>query len=202
MYGCDWYFQSKEFLDKQKEFTNNQSDKNWKQIMEKICDTIYKKTGIKVTNPSQLPQVKKKVAQNRKNKRTFSTNYKYNNIIFDSSYELCYYIWLRDNGIDFEYQPPNCTFDYEYEGETHTYFPDFKIGDRIVEIKGLHFFKNKDINEVMINPYNRSQDGLAEAKHQCMIKNGIELLTECGKYIKYVKNKYGKNFIKELKVNR
>lgn len=170
--------------------------------MEKICDTIYQKTGIKVTNPSQLPQVKKKIAQNRKNKRIFSTNYKYNNIIFDSSYELCYYIWLSDNGIYFEYQPQNCSFVYEYEGEIHTYFPDFKIGDRIVEIKGLHFFKNHDINEVMINPYNRKYDGLVEAKHQCMIKNGIELLTDCEKYIKYVKNKYGKNFIKEHKVNK
>jgi hypothetical protein len=29
--------------------------------------------------------------------------YKYNNIIFDSSWELAYYIWLNDNNIKFIY---------------------------------------------------------------------------------------------------
>lgn len=35
----------------------------------------------------------------------------------------------------------------------------------------------------MINPYNRSLDDLAEAKHQCMIKNNIKIITDIKPYI-------------------
>ena len=30
--------------------------------------------------------------------------YCYNNVMFDSSWELAYYIWLKDNNINFEYK--------------------------------------------------------------------------------------------------
>ena len=50
----------------------------------------------------------------------------------------------------------------------------------------------------MINPFNRKLDGLAEAKHQCMIKNNVIILTEneYNFYLKYVKKNYGRTYLK------
>ena len=57
------------------------------------------------------------------------------------------------------------------------YCPDFKVGDMLFEVKGDHFFENKDVHSKMICPFDHSQDGLYEAKHQCMLKNNVIILT-------------------------
>ena len=129
--------------------------------------------------------------------------YYYDGRYFDSSWELAYYIWLKDNNADFEYQPA-IKFKYTYNDETHYYCPDFKIGDKLQEIKGNLFFENGNINEKMICPFNRQLDGLFEAKHQCMIANNVRILTEndIKEYIQYVKSNYGINFLKNCKVQK
>lgn len=40
----------------------------------------------------------------------------------------------------------------------------------MIEIKGEQFFENNK----MINPFDRTQDELYEAKHQCGLSNGVE----------------------------
>lgn len=40
--------------------------------------------------------------------------------MFDSKPELAFYIWLKDNGIEFEFHP-NISFIYEYAGKRHVY---------------------------------------------------------------------------------
>ena len=108
------------------------------------------------------------------NKEIFAKNrahYKFNNIIFDSSWELAYYIWLKDNNINFEYHP-KYSFEYEYNNIIHIYCPDFKINNEFYEIKGDMFFEN----EKMINPYNRNLDGKMQAKYECMIKNHVKII--------------------------
>ena len=129
--------------------------------------------------------------------------YYYDERHFDSSWELAYYIWLKDNNIEFEYQP-DVKFKYVYNNEIHYYYPDFKIGNRLQEIKGNLFFKNKDINEKMICPFDRQLDALFEAKHKCMIDNNIQILTEIDikKYINYVKINYGTKFLKSCKIQK
>ena len=49
-----------------------------------------------------------------------------------------------------------------------------RVDGKLYEVKGDQFFDG----DKMINPYDRSQDGLYEAKHQCMIKNNIIILKE------------------------
>lgn len=137
---------------------------------------------------SQNPLVRQKQA----------TKYKYENINFDSKPEIAYYIWLKDHNIDFEYQP-NVKFEYLYENKLHYYMPDFKVENEYIEIKGLQFFKNYDINETMINPFDRTQDDKYEEKHQCMIKNNVKIITNFDTFIKYIQNKYGKDFLDDLK---
>ena len=104
-------------------------------------------------------------------KKTHKIYSKLFDISFDSSWELkcaefCFY-----NNIVFQYQP-NILFEYHFNNDTHYYQPDFLINGKLYEIKGDHFFEG----DKMINPYDRNQDGLYEAKHQCMIKNNVIIL--------------------------
>lgn len=50
----------------------------------------------------------------------------------------------------------------------------------------------------MQNPFDHSQDEIYEAKHQCMLKNYIKIFryNTYKKYLKYVDNNYGKNYLK------
>ena len=107
---------------------------------------------------------------------------------FGSSWEFLVYDFLLENHIVFEYQP-SISIQYEYKETHHTYHPDFIINDKIIEVKGDNFFRiNKSTGkEEMFCPY-RDEDwsnekyewmcGLYEAKHQCMISNGIIILCE------------------------
>lgn len=66
----------------------------------------------------------------------------YDNIHFDSTYELAYYIYCKQNGLNIE----RCKESYPYtnsEGKKCFYFPDFRVEGKIIEIKG---FINKDVN--------------------------------------------------------
>ncbi len=155
-------------------------------VLEKYKINYKKKFGVE--NSSQNPLVRRKQA----------TKYKYENINFDSKPEIAYYIWLKDNNIDFEFQP-NVKFEYLYENKLYYYIPDFNVENEYIEIKGLQFFKNYDINETMINPFDRTQDAKYEAKHQCMIKNNVKILTDTKIYENYVKNKYGRTYLDSFK---
>lgn len=137
-------------------------------------------------------------SQNPLVRRKQATKYKYENINFDSKPEIAYYIWLKDNNIDFEFQP-NVKFEYLYENKLYYYIPDFKVENEYIEIKGLQFFKNYDINETMINPYDSTQNAKYEAKHQCMIKNNVKIITDTKFYENYVKNKYGRTYLDSFK---
>lgn len=189
---------------------NDRSDKEIEQWITNIKKTKFENHGnenynnieqIKTTNLEKYGTecVLNSDYYNKISKR----KYTYNGIHFDSSWEIAYYIWLKDHNIDFEYQPKSI-FQYEFNGKLHKYNPDFKINEEFIEIKSSHFF----VNGKMINPYKRSKytkeelelrDGIMEAKHQCMIKNKIKIITNCNEYIKYVKNKFGSNFLKNLK---
>lgn len=166
----------------------------------KEAEEKYKQT-MKHTYGSEHPMLDHETFKKMRRK------YKYNNLSFDSKPEIAYYIWLKDNNIDFEYQP-NIDFEYEFNGKILHYRPDFKVENDIVEIKGLHFFRNKNPNDIMLCPYKKKTDSietiqernrLYESKHQCMIKNNVKILTNFDEYIKYVKNKYGKAFLESLK---
>lgn len=58
----------------------------------------------------------------------------YKGIYCGSTYELAFLIWSLDHGEKIS----RCdqSFTYEYQGETRIYWPDFKIEDKIYEIKG------------------------------------------------------------------
>lgn len=127
------------------------------------------------------------------------TRYKYNNICFDSSWELALYIWLVDNKIKFEYHP-NINFKYSFENIEHTYWPDFIIENKIYEIKGGQYFQNNK----MICPYDRSKDDIFQAKYECMLKNNVIIISvnEIKKYLDFVDTKYGKQYLKQFAIKK
>ena len=93
------------------------------------------------------------------------------------------------------------SFDYIYENKIHKYFPDFKINDEFIEIKGEQFLKEDGSWQ---NPYDHNLDLLFEAKHQCALKNKVKIIysKECQKYIDYINNKYSKNFLETFKMEK
>lgn len=76
-----------------------------------------------------------------------------------------------------EFQRNTQSYEYTFNGKKHLYYPDFLVGEEIIEIKGY-------------------VDEPVEAKlSQCPIKIKV-LMKEDMKYIfDYVYQQYGKNFI-------
>lgn len=165
-----------------------------KQITEKINQTKLEKYGKSgYCNPEKVAQTKleRYGSATYNNQADSKRKYFFDNYYFDSSWEIAYYVFLKDKNIDFEFHP-NISYSYEFDGKTHKYYPDFRVRETFIEIKGSHFFEG----EKMINPYDRSQDDLYEAKHQCMILNNIKILStkNIKQYILYVSRTYGKAF--------
>ena len=80
------------------------------------------------------------------------------------------------------------------DNKKHLCFPDFKLNNVLIEIKGEHFLKDGK----WINPYSKIQDGILELKRQCLLQNNVKILyyNDIKDCIDYVINKYGKNFKK------
>lgn len=161
------------------------------------CRATWKRNyGPNIVNPMQIHRVQ--IKQKRK--------YFCDGLHFDSGAEVSFYTWLKDSIIDFEVHPQN-SFEYEFNGKLHRYFPDFKVGDIFFEIKGDHFFSS---DGKMICPFRpkdwsdeRYQEECAkyEAKHQCMLANNVVILTSSMYCIfeLYVKSKYGDHWIEQFR---
>jgi len=100
-----------------------------------------------------------------------SKHIKYDNQTFDSLWELAFYYWHKQNNHNIKREPIKLSF--EFENKIRFCFPDFEVDGQLYEIKGNHFFNEGK----MINPFDRSQDDLYEAKHQCMIKNNVKFIS-------------------------
>lgn len=145
-----------------------------KNIYQKIHNTIGNKYGHEhYTQCSEY----------HTNKRHKYITPKYPNMSFDSNWEIDVYDFLSENHINFEYQPSIVLY-FWYDGKIRTYHPDFKVGEKLIEVKGDNFFRINESTgqEEMYCPYRYPEwtdeyyewvCGLYEAKHQCMIENSI-----------------------------
>ena len=119
---------------------------------------------------------------------------------FDSAWELAVWLYCTSKNISIIRNP--CVFEYNFEGEKHSYYPDFQIEDLLVEIKGPHFFSIwGNTSSELINPFCEVQTGQEEAKHQCGLQNNVEFwsVKEMQPILDFVKSKYGKNFKRVFK---
>lgn len=142
-----------------------------KEVIEKIKATNLEKYGVTCSMNS---------VTNRKYRRAL---YLYNDIKFDSSWELAFYIYLSMLNIEFVYHP-SVNIIYKVSDQIHTYEPDFLVGGRFFEIKGDQFF---DEQSHLINPYNKQK--LLE-KENCMRENNVVILrkTDLEEVFAFIRN--------------
>lgn len=104
--------------------------------------------------------------------------YTFENTTFDSSWELAFWIWAKDNGKNIKREPVG--IQYKFEGKLHTYFPDFEIDGKLIEIKGNHFLNkfNTDLQLFKLNVV--------------APQNGVTILyqDEIQPYLNYCKQKF------------
>lgn len=101
----------------------------------------------------------------------------YKDLYCMSSWELAFVVYNLDRGEIVEQCKEH--FDYEMNGEKHTYTPDFKIGNVYYEIKGWH----RPDTDFKVNAFPKDKIlVLLDGRSQNEI------------YIKYAKEKYGTKF--------
>lgn len=144
------------------------------EVIAHRFDDYEKRTGFK--NPSHNPAVISKMR----------ARYYYDGQRFDSSWELAYYIWLKDHNIPFEFHID--PIDYSYQGKMHRYFPDFKVNGMLVEIKGPQLLKLM-----------QESNSLDNAKYRCMVEHGVKIMTDCSEYLNYIEEKYGKDYMQQFR---
>lgn len=169
-YKTEYSFQSennktktrKTLIKKYKTIKNSYIERN-----KKTEETNLEKYGYK--HPAQSPDID-----------CTSHRIQYDGQNFDSKWEFLYYKYLKENNIDFIFHP-KLKFEFEYDGEIRIYKPDFIVEGIVTEVKGDHFFKDGK----MICPWKYKNDtpdkiewrnGLFEAKHQCMLNNGVRII--------------------------
>ena len=157
---------------------------------KKIEETKLKKYGKRSTTNSEKSMKSRIENGTVVNK----VHYKYDNLEFASSWELYYYIYQKEilhNNIQ-----KGKIFEYEYNGNIHFYYCDFKVNDENVEIKG---------NQLLDESNNLKQMKTREwdmCKQRCMEQNNVKIISkeEIKPIIKIVKNKFGDKFIEQFKL--
>ena len=135
--------------------------KSVKKVLECSNATMLKRYGC--AHSSQIEHVKVSKAKN-------VYKYKFGDETFDSSWELAFFIYNRDNGVDIS----RCyeTFEYEYDSKIHHYTPDFKIGDKYIEIKGDYMWSANGLSHI----YSGDSEQKLVAKSKCMSDLGVQVL--------------------------
>lgn len=157
-------------------------DKNYNNV-EKSINTCIERYGVSSyskTNDFIHKSVKK---------------YYYDELYFDSSWELYFWIYATENGHRIIKEP--ISFQYEYNGDIHYYFPDYLYDGELIEIKGGQFLKNN----TLINPYDICENDLYSAKYDCMVRNNVKLITDVSFATDYVDKKYTKDYVKLFSTN-
>lgn len=203
-YGVDNPSKIKEFQNKKKQTFLEKYGTEWgggksEIIKERMKQTCLEKYG--VDNYSQTEEFKNRLKTY--NLRKYGTEwftqteqfqkyrrsiYKFEEEFFDSKTELAYYLYQKSKGVCIKRLPKKLEF--QFEGKTYGYYPDFEVNGKLVEIKGSHFLKEDGTWQ---NPFDHSLDGLYEAKHQCAIANEVEIIydKDCKEILKWAEHTVG-----------
>jgi len=181
------------------------TSKKRKEINAKVSKTLAGKPsprkGIllapRITRVCKNEKCKKKFEVSHKNNTKFYCNRKcnpilggyrkgsgrgksgwYKGIYCDSSWELAYVMYCKDNNIDIARN--KSFFEYEWNNNIHKFYPDFIVEGNLVEIKGYSTKQWKaKLNEFP-----------TEISLTVIYKEDIK------KYIDYAEENYGEDFIK------
>ena len=108
----------------------------------KISNSLIGKKIGKCIDPQKEIERKQKISKSMKGNKNWMYNKRhgnskqgwYNNIYFDSSWELAFYLYYKEHNM---YIERNTTvYDYIFNNEVHKYIPDFITTEGIIEVKG------------------------------------------------------------------
>lgn len=123
-YGVSWVNESKELQDKAKKTLKEKYNVNCAFLVGNSLEKSKKTRLNKYGASMGLKQYQ----------------YKYNNNIFDSKWELYYYIYNIDHHINI-IRNETYSLKYIFNGKEHKYFPDFIINEKLIEIKSSYWIK-------------------------------------------------------------
>lgn len=145
---------------------------------QQASDTMLELYG--VTNNSKSPTFQK----------TKTKQYEYKDEMFDSSWELAVWIFFTDNNLPITREPVRIPY---IDGtKERVYFPDFLVGDTLLEIKGDNFF----------TPNGVFKDA---SKLKCMVENNVVMwrYSEVKTFLNYCKRKFdSKDWAKQFRRRR
>lgn len=151
---------------------------------EKIKQVFLEKHGVE--NPSQVEQLQAKKAR----------KYEYENLHFDSSWELALWIYAKDHNEEIEREPTKLS--YLFNGKEHFVYPDFRYKGKLIEIKGGQFLlKDGELRKY----FKDNATDQMYAKFNCELQNGVEFWKsqQIQPYLKYIKEKYGPNYLQQFR---
>lgn len=189
--------QRKDILEKRKttnlEKYGNEFAQRTETVKQHYIENSLEKWGTK--SPSVVPEIRQKrenTCKARYGTKHSTGHYQFEGEVFDSSWELALWIYAKDHNLEIEREP--ILIDYEFNGNKHTYYPDFRFEGKLIELKGEQFF---DKSGKMINPFDHSQNALTEAKHQAGLQNSVQFwrYNEIKPYLEYIQNNYPKNYL-------
>lgn len=173
-----------------------------KEFRTQVKTTVQAKYGVQ--NISQVSDIKKKKSSTCYNHFRVYNNldipgarhqqwYYSNDIVFDSFPELCFYLYYRADDIFIEREPE--TFKFYLNNTEYHYTPDFRVEEKLVELKGGHLVNSAGF---WINPFTNSEQAqeIAKARQKCAIANGVKILYESD-YKKYIRWFYKNGYKKE-----
>ena len=209
-YGTEWVSQSNESKAKAAETREFFTDEQKAEIQKKRKATCLEKYGTEIA--SQNEDIKKKTLKHTKKsilekygveyyQQTLESHHKrkshfeYNGLNFDSAPELAFYIYNKDFGYNIKVH--STKIKYEFEGKDHFYIPDFEVDGQFFEIKGNHLVKDGK----WINPFDPTKNALCEVKQQIALQNNVVILysEDYEKYLQYIEETYGKNYLLKFK---
>lgn len=149
------------------------------KTQEKLGVDFYSQTKsfkdqVRQTWESKSPEERKGIRRKSNKHNKYKS---FDGEVFDSLWELKYYEYCKSKGLNIIREP--VSLEYFYLGKLHTYYPDFEVDGKLVEIKGNHL---KDSEGKWFCPYKDSNhskdylDGLYEAKRQCALSNSVTIL--------------------------
>lgn len=136
-FNADYYTQTDEFKNRVEKISMQKYNTHWPGHSETAKEKRKITMRAKYNADSYLESEHFK--QHKYQFKNGSSTYIYDNIIFDSSWELAFYIYLKHRNIEFTYHP-NTAFTYLEDNKEKHYYPDFKVGENFIEIKGDMFY--------------------------------------------------------------
>lgn len=180
---------------------NTLSNNNWSKGLTKETDIRIKRQSESLkkyfkNNPgsfegkhhtqeykNMMSKIQTEIDHSDHNRNSHGKRGYYDSIFFMSTWELAFYIYIRDNFPDLQIKRCKKRFPYMWEHKKHYYTPDFIINDKFIEIKGwetkLDLVKYSVVDELVVIKQNEMSPILNYVKDTYNVDD-ISLLYEAG----------------------